>query len=83
MAFEIISELPELGNYVNEDGISPLHILARKPHAFKSSSYLGSVDLIIYHSTNLYNIILFGHTYIHIYDFFLFILFAYIYIYTL
>lgn len=54
MAFEIINELPELGNYVNEDGISPLHILARKPHAFKSSSYLGSVDLMIYHSTNLY-----------------------------
>nr|GMD66271.1 uncharacterized protein LOC109175152 [Ipomoea batatas] len=53
MAFEIISELPELGNYVNEDGISPLHILARKPHAFKSSSYLGSVDLIIYHSATV------------------------------
>ncbi|XP_019179950.1 PREDICTED: uncharacterized protein LOC109175152 [Ipomoea nil] len=53
MAYEIISELPELGNYVNEDGISPLHILATKPHAFKSSSYLGSVDLIIYHSATV------------------------------
>nr|GMD66311.1 ankyrin repeat and SAM domain-containing protein 1A-like [Ipomoea batatas]GMD68518.1 ankyrin repeat and SAM domain-containing protein 1A-like [Ipomoea batatas] len=49
LAYEIIEKFPELVNYVSEDGTSPLHILARKPHVFKSSSYLGSYESIIYY----------------------------------
>ncbi|KAK9933110.1 hypothetical protein M0R45_020318 [Rubus argutus] len=34
---------------MNESGSSPLHILASKPHAFKSGCRLGLGDHIIYH----------------------------------
>ncbi|XP_019172886.1 PREDICTED: uncharacterized protein LOC109168328 [Ipomoea nil] len=53
LAYEIIEKFPELVNYVSEDGTSPLHILARKPHVFKSSSYLGSYESIIYYCTEV------------------------------
>ena len=33
---------------MNENGLSPLHILAGKPNAFRSSSCLGVFDLMLY-----------------------------------
>ncbi|KAF5463245.1 hypothetical protein F2P56_019174 [Juglans regia] len=46
----LIIELYEevLVNAVNEDGITPLHLLADKPSAFPSGSRLGVFDRIIY-----------------------------------
>ncbi|CAB4293589.1 unnamed protein product [Prunus armeniaca] len=49
LAFQIIRLYPELVNSMNENGFSPLHILASKPSAFKSSSRLGLTGHIIYH----------------------------------
>ncbi|KAI5349834.1 hypothetical protein L3X38_002732 [Prunus dulcis] len=48
LAFQIIRLYPELVNSMNENGFSPLHILASKPSAFKSSSRLGLIGHIIY-----------------------------------
>ncbi|KAK9180412.1 hypothetical protein WN943_029621 [Citrus x changshan-huyou] len=48
LAFQIIRGYPELVNSVNENGLTPLHILASKPNAFESSSRLGLFDSIIY-----------------------------------
>ncbi|GLT52330.1 hypothetical protein SLA2020_256780 [Shorea laevis] len=50
LAFQIIQLYPDLVNSVNEDGLSPLHILASEPNAFKSGSRLGLFDRIIYRS---------------------------------
>ncbi|KAK9933104.1 hypothetical protein M0R45_020313 [Rubus argutus] len=49
LAFQIILLYPELVNSMDEDGSSPLHILASKPHAFKSGCRLGLGDHLIYH----------------------------------
>ncbi|KAL0414076.1 UNVERIFIED_CONTAM: hypothetical protein Sradi_1609300 [Sesamum radiatum] len=49
LAYQIISYYPKLVNFVNVEGESPLHVLARKPNVFKSSSHLGFYDSIIYH----------------------------------
>ncbi|XP_057964525.1 uncharacterized protein LOC131155419 isoform X2 [Malania oleifera] len=49
LAFQIIHLYPELANYNNELGLSPLHILACKPSAFRSGSHLSRSDKIIYH----------------------------------
>ncbi|KAI9110006.1 hypothetical protein K1719_019047 [Acacia pycnantha] len=50
LAFRIIHLYKDLANWVNEEGLSPLHLLASKPHAFKSSgSRLGRIETIIYH----------------------------------
>ncbi|KAL0456746.1 UNVERIFIED_CONTAM: hypothetical protein Slati_1013800 [Sesamum latifolium] len=43
LAYQIISYYPKLVNFVNVEGESPLHVLARKPNVFKSSSHLGSM----------------------------------------
>ncbi|CAN0900962.1 Ankyrin repeat-containing protein ITN1 [Linum grandiflorum] len=48
LAYHIIQEYPELVNTRREDGASPLHILASKPNAFRSSSHFGLFDRIIY-----------------------------------
>ncbi|XP_024197223.2 uncharacterized protein LOC112200423 [Rosa chinensis] len=48
LAFQIIRLYPELVNSINQNGSSPLHILASKPNAFKSSCRLGLCDLLIY-----------------------------------
>ncbi|KAK9180399.1 hypothetical protein WN943_029608 [Citrus x changshan-huyou] len=48
LAFHIIRCYPDLVNCVNENGLSPLHILAGKPNAFRSSSCLGLFDLMLY-----------------------------------
>ncbi|XP_021803259.1 uncharacterized protein LOC110747378, partial [Prunus avium] len=49
MAFQIILWHPELVNYINQSGFSPLHILANTPSAFKSGSRLRPLDRLIYH----------------------------------
>ncbi|CAI9771171.1 unnamed protein product [Fraxinus pennsylvanica] len=48
LAYQIISYYPKLVNSVNEDGESPLHILARKPNVFRSSTHFKPLDSIIY-----------------------------------
>ncbi|WJZ90086.1 hypothetical protein VitviT2T_009259 [Vitis vinifera] len=49
LAFTIILEFPKLANYVNEQGLSPLHLLANKPTAFRSGTHLSWIDKIIYY----------------------------------
>ncbi|XP_020552897.1 uncharacterized protein LOC105172057 [Sesamum indicum] len=49
LAYQIISYYPKLVDFVNVEGESPLHVLARKPNVFKSSSHLGFYESIIYH----------------------------------
>ncbi|XP_048441608.1 uncharacterized protein LOC103960142 isoform X2 [Pyrus x bretschneideri] len=49
LAFQIIDLYGDLVNYVNEQGFSPLHLLATKPSAFKSGSHLGLFQKIIYY----------------------------------
>ncbi|XP_028758447.1 uncharacterized protein LOC114717476 [Neltuma alba] len=49
LAFQIIHLYEDLVTSVNEDGLSPLHLLAAKPSAFRSGSRLGRVESIIYH----------------------------------
>nr|POE84797.1 isoform 3 of nuclear factor nf-kappa-b p105 [Quercus suber] len=46
----ILDEYEHLVNVVNKDGNTPLHLLARKPSAFKSGSDLRWYEKIIYHS---------------------------------
>ncbi|KAK9201610.1 hypothetical protein WN944_016816 [Citrus x changshan-huyou] len=41
LAFQIIHLYEKLVNSVNEKGVSPLHVLATKPNAFRSGSHLG------------------------------------------
>ncbi|KAG2665194.1 hypothetical protein I3843_16G115400 [Carya illinoinensis] len=43
LAFQIIQLYPNLANKVNEKGLSPLHILAAKPSAFRSGKPHGSI----------------------------------------
>nr|XP_023873284.1 uncharacterized protein LOC111985867 [Quercus suber] len=45
----ILDEYEHLVNVVNKDGNTPLHLLARKPSAFKSGSDLRWYEKIIYH----------------------------------
>ncbi|XVF65183.1 hypothetical protein PTKIN_Ptkin09bG0226500 [Pterospermum kingtungense] len=47
LAFQIICKYLELLETVNENGFSPLHVLATKTNAFKSGSRLGLFDRII------------------------------------
>ncbi|KAF4376457.1 hypothetical protein G4B88_017193 [Cannabis sativa] len=51
LAFQIIQLYPKLVNSVDEHGLSPLHILASKPFAFKSGSNLGHWHNLISHWT--------------------------------
>ncbi|KAB2605369.1 hypothetical protein D8674_005086 [Pyrus ussuriensis x Pyrus communis] len=50
LAFQIIDLYEDLVFYVNEEGHSPLHLLASKSYAFASGSRLGPWDKIIYNS---------------------------------
>lgn len=50
LAMSIMRWHPNLADSINENGLSPLHILASMPNAFKSSSRFGLFDRIIYHS---------------------------------
>ncbi|KAJ4722999.1 Ankyrin repeat protein [Melia azedarach] len=53
LAFQIIHCYPDLVDTVNENGLSPLHILASKSNAFKSSSCLGIFDLVLYNCVSV------------------------------
>ncbi|XP_073005903.1 uncharacterized protein [Typha latifolia] len=48
LAIEISELYPELVNYVNYNGESPLHYLAKKPSCFKSGTRFGLYDQLIY-----------------------------------
>ncbi|XP_024631952.1 ankyrin repeat-containing protein NPR4 isoform X3 [Medicago truncatula] len=48
LALQIIGMYPKLVNAVNHDGLSPLHILARKPNCFRSCTRMELIDSIIY-----------------------------------
>ncbi|KAI4338346.1 hypothetical protein L6164_016685 [Bauhinia variegata] len=48
LAIQIIKLYPNLTDAINEDGESPLHILARKPSCFRSSTCLEFFDSIVY-----------------------------------
>ncbi|CAL8989567.1 unnamed protein product [Prunus brigantina] len=48
LAFQIILWHPQLVKYINHSGLSPLHILANTPSAFKSNSRLRLFDRLIY-----------------------------------
>ena len=50
LSFKIIDLYSELVNFVNGDGMTPLHLLASKPSAFKSGCDLPWFENIIYHS---------------------------------
>ncbi|KAI9180376.1 hypothetical protein LWI28_004213 [Acer negundo] len=52
LAFQIIHHYKELVNSVNKRGLSPLHLLAAKPSAFRSGSHLGRWNEFIYHCMN-------------------------------
>ncbi|CAK7346530.1 unnamed protein product [Dovyalis caffra] len=51
LSFQIIHLYEELVNCVDDRGISPLHLLAGKPTAFRSGSHLGGYKKIIYNCT--------------------------------
>ena len=53
IAFKIMHAYPDLLNFGNENGPTPLHILASKPNAFKSCSRLGLIDRIIYYCKHI------------------------------
>ncbi|KAH9680733.1 ANK REP REGION domain-containing protein [Citrus sinensis] len=48
LAFQIIRYYPDLVSSVNENGLTPLHILASKPHVFESGSGLGWFESFVY-----------------------------------
>ncbi|KAG4971234.1 hypothetical protein JHK82_036901 [Glycine max] len=50
LALQIIELYPNLVNSVNQDGLSPLQILAAKPNCFKSSTRMELLQSIIYKS---------------------------------
>ncbi|KAF5454983.1 hypothetical protein F2P56_024607 [Juglans regia] len=49
LAFQITHSYQNLVNYKNEQGFTPLHVLASKPSAFRSGSLLRGYNRIIYH----------------------------------
>ncbi|KAK2991140.1 hypothetical protein RJ640_029433 [Escallonia rubra] len=56
LAYEIINHYKDVVNSKNEEGLSPLHLLASKPSAFRSGSHLGRLNKIIYHSKGSWGI---------------------------
>ncbi|KAM4087404.1 hypothetical protein ACJW30_10G175900 [Castanea mollissima] len=51
LAYKILRLHEELANSVDEEGIGPLNLLAKKPSAFRSGCYLGWWNSIIYYCT--------------------------------
>ncbi|XP_020534583.1 uncharacterized protein LOC105633178 isoform X2 [Jatropha curcas] len=56
LAFQIICNYPNLVDFVNEFGLSPLHILASKPKAFKSGSHSSPLASLIYRCIIVYEL---------------------------
>ncbi|KAL5555133.1 hypothetical protein UlMin_037369 [Ulmus minor] len=48
LAFQIIQLYKHLVNYVNGEGLTPLHVLATKPSAFESGSNLGRFQKMVH-----------------------------------
>ncbi|PSS06410.1 Ankyrin repeat-containing protein [Actinidia chinensis var. chinensis] len=51
LAFQIMYRYDKLGNFIDQQGYSPLHILAKNTSAFRSQMHLGWFQKIIYHCT--------------------------------
>ena len=49
LAYLLSQRYEVLVNTIDDRGVSPLHLLANKPTAFRSGTHLGLVDKIIYH----------------------------------
>ncbi|KAF8401748.1 hypothetical protein HHK36_012694 [Tetracentron sinense] len=49
LAFLIIRQYNDFSNSLNDSDLTPLHILAHKPSAFRSGCHLGWLDAIVYH----------------------------------
>nr|KYP40681.1 Ankyrin-2 [Cajanus cajan] len=50
LAFQIMNLYGDLANWTNENGFTPLHVLANKPSVFKSGCHLGRFEAIIYYA---------------------------------
>ncbi|KAL6339467.1 hypothetical protein AAG906_033002 [Vitis piasezkii] len=57
LAFQIICKQEDLMDSVDRRGISPLHVLANKPTAFRSGIHLGWFNKIIYHCISVEELI--------------------------
>lgn len=66
LALQIIRLYPNLADAVNQDGYSPLHILAMKPNCFRSSTWMEFMDRMIYNCKNTSTNFLFFYTFIHV-----------------
>ncbi|XP_022931020.1 uncharacterized protein LOC111437341 isoform X3 [Cucurbita moschata] len=49
LAFQLINMHKEAISWVNEAGLTPIHVLARKPTSFKSGSHIKGWQHIVYH----------------------------------
>ena len=56
MAFQIIQQYGDLVDSVDENGLTPLHLLASKPTAFRSGTPLSWFERIIYHCESLHDL---------------------------
>ena len=56
MAFQIIQQFGDLVDSVDENGLTPLHLLASKPTAFRSGTPLSWFERIIYHCESLHDL---------------------------
>ena len=77
MAMQIIEEHKILVDAMNVDGLTPLHVLANKPNAFKSSTQLGAFDRFIYYCMIFFNFLLYLLAILFLYMFYHFI-FSYV-----
>lgn len=57
LALLILEWFPDLHDIKNEKGLVPLHVLAEKPGAFRSGTYLSLFDRLIYDCKNLSHIL--------------------------
>ncbi|KAJ9697567.1 hypothetical protein PVL29_009409 [Vitis rotundifolia] len=57
LAFQIICKQEDLMDAVDNDGFSPLHVLAEKPTAFRSGIHLSWFNQIIYHCISVEELI--------------------------
>ncbi|RVW53635.1 hypothetical protein CK203_069110 [Vitis vinifera] len=62
LASLILERHPNVFNTFTEKGATPLHVLANKPGAFRSGTYLSLLDKLIYHSSTR-NLKKFQYTY--------------------
>ncbi|XP_038887507.1 uncharacterized protein LOC120077630 isoform X2 [Benincasa hispida] len=56
VAFQLISMINEAATWVDKEGYTPLHVLATKPSAFKSGTYMRLWQRILYHFIQVYEL---------------------------